>query len=151
MKKTLGILSLITLLATTTNAQQAHVINGDTVLVETSADGTSKLTNKNTGKTEVFQYVERMPEPPFDVYKYLSSEVKYPAKARKQKIQGKVNVKFIITQSGTIDSVQVIKSAHPLLDNEAIRVIKAMPDWKPGTQKGKPVNVYYMLPISFKL
>lgn len=103
---------------------------------------------------QAYTVVEEMPEFPGGesaLMKYLIKNIKYPPEAREQNIQGKVVVKFIVTRVGKIDSVYVLKPIHASLDEEAIRVIKSMPDWKPGKQNGKAVNVYYSLPINFKL
>jgi tonB family C-terminal domain len=86
-----------------------------------------------------------------DLNRYLSKNVKYPADALKQKIQGKVYVQFIIETDGSITNARVLRSVHPLLDAEALRVIRNMPNWKPGIQRGKPVRVSYMVPVGFRL
>ena len=82
---------------------------------------------------------------------YLSSAVKYPSKARKSGIQGRVIVKFIVEKDGSISNASIQRSADPLLDEEALRVINAMPRWTPGMQKGKPVRVNFSMPITFRL
>ena len=84
-------------------------------------------------------------------YKYLSNNIKYPETAMKNKIQGTVWVKFIIEKDGSISNVKVIREANPDLNKEAVRVIKSMPNWKPGKQNGKPVRVSYQVPIRFSL
>lgn len=102
--------------------------------------------------TEVFKYVEQMPEPTYNILEYLNTHIEYPEEARTKHIQGRVLVKFIVTENGTMDSVHTISS--PLgggLEEEAIRVVKYMPPWKPGRQNGKPVKVYFTQPISFQL
>lgn len=83
--------------------------------------------------------------------KYLSIFVKYPVKARDNDIKGKVVVKFYIDYNGSVKDPVVIRSVDPLLDAEALRVIAAMPDWKPGIQFNRKVKVYYTLPITFDL
>jgi TonB family protein len=82
---------------------------------------------------------------------WIVANLKYPAEAYKGKIAGKVLVNFNVSNTGKIRNVKVSKSVHPLLDAEAIRVISIMPDWKPATQGGKPVDVQYMVPVEFKL
>jgi len=82
---------------------------------------------------------------------FLQDELKYPRKARRQKVQGVVHVGFIVDAIGIVDSVHVKQSVREDLDKEAMRVVKKMPAWKPGTQDGKPVAVQYIIPISFKL
>lgn len=102
----------------------------------------------------VFEVVEKMPEFPGGVNglkEYLKSNVKYPAKAHKAGIQGRVIVSFVVTKDGSISDAKVVRNVHPLLDNEALRVISAMPKWTPGTQRGKAVNVRFTVPVAFRL
>lgn len=97
---------------------------------------------------------ETMPEFPGGqdgLIKFIQSELKYPKVARKNKIQGQVYVSFIINNQGLVDSLSISKSVNSELDNEAMRVIKQMPKWIPGTQDGKPVNVHFTFPINFRL
>lgn len=82
---------------------------------------------------------------------FLNTNIRYPAQARRKNIQGKVVVKFIVNENGAVVNPQIIRSVDDTLDEEALRVIKSMPNWKPGLIDGKPVKVYYTLPISFKL
>ncbi len=86
-----------------------------------------------------------------NLYKYLSKNIKYPKTAYKQKAQGNVILQFIVTKTGQIENIVVVKSLHPDLDNESVRVTAGMPAWEPGKQEGVPVNVRYTLPIRFKL
>jgi len=98
-----------------------------------------------------FKYVENMPEFPGSISKYLSENVKYPAIAIDNQIQGKVVCEFVVNRDGSIVDVVVVGPVHPSLDKEALRVIKSMPNWIPGKQRGKAVRVKYILPINFKL
>ena len=82
---------------------------------------------------------------------FISSNIKYPADAKKQKVDGRVLVKFVVEKDGSITEVKVIKPAFPSLDAEAIRVVKAMPKWKPGYQNGQAVRVQFAMPINFSL
>ncbi len=82
---------------------------------------------------------------------FLALNMKYPDNAFKNKVQGKVFVAFVIEKDGSVVEAEVVRSADPELDAEALRVINAMPKWNPGINKGKPVRVKYTLPISFKL
>jgi protein TonB len=82
---------------------------------------------------------------------FIKQNVKYPAEAKEAGIQGKVYVQFIVEKDGSVTNVIVRRGAHKLLDAEAVRVVKMMPDWKPGTMRGKKVRVRYTLPISFML
>lgn len=102
----------------------------------------------------VFEVVEKMPDFPGGVNglkEYLKSNVKYPAKAHKAGIQGRVIVSFVITKDGSISDAKVVRNVDPLLDKEALRVISAMPKWTPGTQRGKAVNVRFTVPVAFRL
>lgn len=103
---------------------------------------------------QVFMVVEQMPSFPGGdaaLMKYLGDNVKYPAIAQEHGIQGRVYVSFVVSKDGTIRDVTVGRSVDPALDNEAIRVVKTMPKWTPGKQRGKAVNVKYMLPVNFVL
>jgi len=103
----------------------------------------------------IFVVVESMPEFPGGaqaMYKYLSENVKYPVIAQENGIQGRVICQFVVNRDGSIVDVEVVRSGgDPSLDKEAIRVIKSMPKWKPGQQRGKPVRVKYTVPVNFKL
>jgi TonB family protein len=102
-------------------------------------------------RPEIFTMVEQMPEFPGDINKYLSTNLRYPAEAAQKDIQGRVVVRFIVQEDGSIDQATVVRGIGGGCDEEALRVVKAMPRWKPGKQNGKPVKVYFTLPISFKL
>ncbi|MBI5540264.1 MAG: energy transducer TonB [Bacteroidia bacterium] len=82
---------------------------------------------------------------------FIGTNIRYPTYAKEKGIEGKVFIRFIISKTGKVDSVTVLKGVYPLLDEEAIRVVAKMPDWKPGMQDGKPVNVSFHIPINFKL
>jgi len=103
----------------------------------------------------VFVVVEKMPEFPGGqqaLFKYLSENVKYPVIAQENGIQGRVICQFVVNKDGSIVDVEVVRSGgDPSLDKEAIRVIKSMPKWKPGKQRGKAVRVKYTVPVNFKL
>lgn len=83
--------------------------------------------------------------------KYLAVNIKYPASAVKAKKQGRVIVTFIVQKDGSVTHAKIAKSIDPELDAEALRVVRGMPKWIPGTQFGKPVNVKYTLPVKFSL
>ncbi len=103
----------------------------------------------------VFVVVENMPEFPGGtsaLMKYLSSSIKYPVIAQENGIQGRVVCQFVVNKDGSIVDIEVARSSGDAsLDKEAVRVIKAMPKWTPGKQRGKPVRVKYTLPVNFKL
>lgn len=103
----------------------------------------------------VFVVVETMPEFPGGqqaLFKYLSENVKYPVIAQENGIQGRVICQFVVNKDGAIVDVEVVRSGgDPSLDKEAIRVIKSMPKWNPGKQRGKAVRVKYTVPVNFRL
>lgn len=102
----------------------------------------------------VFDVVEVMPQFPggqIAMLKYIMENMKYPEQAMKEGIQGRVAVRFIVEKDGSISDVKPILSVHPLLNKEAVRVVKSMPKWSPGKQNGKPVRVRFNLPVMFKL
>lgn len=103
----------------------------------------------------VFEVVEKMPEFPDGgmpgLMKYLSANIRYPEAAHKAGTQGRVTVQFVVGKDGSIGNVGILRGVDPNLDAEAIRVISSMPKWKPGTQKGEPVNVRYTVPVMFRL
>ncbi len=103
---------------------------------------------------EVFLIVEQMPVFPggdTELRKYLASAVKYPVIAAENGIQGRVFVKFVIAPDGSVTNVEVARPFDPNLDKEAVRVVKSMPKWTPGKQRGKAVRVSYTVPINFVL
>ena len=82
---------------------------------------------------------------------FLSNNLKYPAVAMEQGIQGRVVTQFVVDKDGSITDVKVVRSLDPMLDKEAVRLVKSMPKWTPGKLNGSPVRVKYILPISFRL
>ena len=119
---------------------------------------TNSISTKNMqtkqSDTETFRVVEVMPQ--FKggnkaLMEYLMMNVKYPESAAKAKQQGKAVVGFVVKKDGTVSDVYIVKSTgYDVLDNEAMRVVKSMPAWEPGKQKGKPVDVKYFVPITFR-
>lgn len=105
-------------------------------------------------QNKIYDVVEMQPEFPGGqekMYEFLSAELIYPEKCRENDIQGKVYIQFVITKRGKISQIKILKTSHELFAEEAKRVIKKMPKWKPGKQRGKKVNVRYTLPINFSL
>jgi len=102
----------------------------------------------------IFSVVESMPEFPNgmqELYVYLGNNIKYPVMAKESGIQGKVYVTFVVERDGSITDVKVLRGIGGGCDEEAVRVVAAMPKWKPGKQRGKPVRVQYNLPVRFTL
>lgn len=103
-------------------------------------------------KKEIFMVVEDMPQFVGEsMQKYLARNIKYPVRAMEKGIEGTVYVSFIIDQQGKVTAPKIAKGVAEALDKEAIRVVTSMPDWKPGKQRGKPVDVEYTIPIDFRL
>ncbi len=120
--------------------------------VPTDAMEFGEYGDEDTGDSEVFVVVEDMPMfPGGNVQKWIAKNVKYPVLAMENGIQGKVYIQFVIERDGSITDVKVLRGVDASLDKEAVRVVKAMPKWKPGKQRGKPVRVSYTLPINFQL
>ena len=102
----------------------------------------------------VYQIVEEMPKFPGGeeaMFKFISENVKYPQEAKDKNISGRVFVNFVVEKDGSVDEVNVLRSIGGGCDEEAVRVVKSMPKWTPGKQKGKPVRVSYIIPFVFKL
>ena len=103
---------------------------------------------------EIFQIVEEMPAYPggdAKLMEYVAKNIKYPQIARETGIQGRVFVGFVVEPDGSVSNVKVLRGIGGGCDEEAMRVVKSMPKWKPGKQRGKAVRVSYMLPVNFKL
>ena len=118
---------------------------------QNQAEGTFTPASKGE---EAFDVVEEMPQFPGGstaLLDYLRANVKYPKEAEDASIQGRVIVTFVVGKDGSVSDARVVRSVDPLLDNEALRVISGMPNWTPGRQSGKAVNVKYTVPISFNL
>jgi TonB family protein len=107
-----------------------------------------------TSSREIFYFVEESPMYPGgqeELINFFSQNLTYPSKAKEERVEGQVFVRFEVKEDGSIGEVIVSKSVHPSLDAEAIRVIKSMPKWLPGRFRGEAVNSWYTLPISFFL
>ena len=120
------------------------------VLLSTTLFGQTDGKNEET----IFTSAEVMPEYPGGeqaMMNYVATNVKYPQAAIDKNISGRVMVGFVVEKDGSITDVQVVKGIGGGCNEEAVRVVKAMPKWKPGKEKGKAVRVHYLLPITFKL
>ena len=82
---------------------------------------------------------------------YIANAIKYPVIAQENGIQGKVYVTFVVGKDGSVSDAKIARGVDPSLDKEALRVVNTLPKWKPGKQRGKPVNVSYTVPINFVL
>lgn len=105
-------------------------------------------------KNSVYDVVEQMPSFPGGISglrTYLNQNIRYPAEAQENCVQGRVVVSFVVGKDGHISDVTVLRSVDPSLDKEAVRVVRNMPRWTPGKQGGEPVRVRYNVPVSFRL
>ena len=103
---------------------------------------------------EVYQIVEQMPEFPNGqeaLMLYIAKQIKYPAEAKKAGAQGRVFVGFIVEPDGSLSDFKVLRGIGYGCDEEALRLVKSMPKWKPGMQRGKAVRVQYLVPVNFRL
>ena len=113
-----------------------------------------EVEEEEVDEQEIFTIVEEMPEYPGGIaaaMKWIANELKYPAIAQENGVQGRVTVRFTINADGSVVDPVVVRGVDPHLDKEALRVIGKMPKWKPGKQRGKAVRVSYNLPVRFKL
>ena len=133
------------------NGQDIKVVEQDDIV---TMEGEVEAPAQESPADDAFDVVEQMPEYPGGpkaLMEFLNNNVQYPAEAEKAGIQGRVIATFVVEKDGSISNAKVVKSVDPLLDAEALRVIGAMPNWKPGMQNGKVVRVKYTVPLSFHL
>lgn len=131
-------------------------ISGPTAPIQgaVAVQGPPTAVVEETDEEEIFQVVEEMPEFPGGqeaLLAYLGKNIKYPSIAQENNIQGRVIIEFVVNKDGSIVEPRVLKSLDSSCDKEALRVIKAMPKWKPGKQRGKAVRVKYTCPVMFRL
>lgn len=156
-KRTSGILSFKYLLAFPIIALMLIGNAQNTFSQQKEKVGIASLTeNPTTSEDQLppFVMVEQMPQFPGGesaMMQYIGTNLKYPESAAKENIEGRVVLRFVVTKTGDIKDVSVIRSLDSRCDEEAMRVVRAMPKWTPGKQGGKDVDVYYTLPILYKL
>ena len=139
--------------STTTSCPQAGHC-AQTAAAATDSTNNATATGKGRDKGVFVCHIDEMPQFPGGekaLMKYLSNNVRYPKGAMKSGAQGRVVLQFVVDEDGRVTDVKTVKSVHPLLDAEAERVARGMPDWKPGRREGKNMSVKYTLPISFKM
>lgn len=132
-------------------AEAAELAKAEAKAEAKASDATAPA---DTTKNVVYDITETLPQFPGGqgvMMKYLAANIKYPASAVKAKKQGRVIVSFVIQKDGSVTNARIVRSVDPELDAEALRIVKAMPNWTPGTQDGKPVNVRYTIPVVFSL
>lgn len=136
-------------------AATSKLLVGDGEAVAKGAEVTEALPQTPVdADSTVLRTVEQLPEFPGGIVqfmKWLKRNLNYPNLALSQKIQGKVVVSFIVNKDGSISSPKVEKSAHPLLDSEALRVVKMMPKWTPGMMDSKPCRTMFAIPVNFRI
>lgn len=137
------------------NPEEWNLSREKTIVMDGKPTPMFREEDRNSTDEEVYEVVENMPEFPDGgmpgLMKYLSTNIRYPEAAHKAGTQGRVTVQFVVGKDGSIGNVSILRGVDPALDAEAIRVISGMPKWKPGTQKGEPVNVKYTVPVMFRL
>ncbi|MFM2292231.1 MAG: hypothetical protein RIS29_2044 [Bacteroidota bacterium] len=114
----------------------------------------SVLTTDSIRKSQQYDVVEKMPVFPggdIALFRFISSNLRYPAEAQKAMVQGTVYARFLVNKDGKVESPEILRSLSPECDRETLRVIRSMPVWTPGMQKGKNVSVWYTLPVRFRL
>jgi periplasmic protein TonB len=121
---------------------------------DTESDEDIAIEIEEESDDEFFMVVENMPEFPggdLGLMKYIQKNVKYPPIAKEYNITGKVYVSFIVDKSGSVTNAKIVRGVDKNLDTEALRVVKSLPKYKPGKQRGKPVRVMFTIPINFTL
>lgn len=113
------------------------------------AQVTPEVQKEHDGK--VYTLIDQMPTFPYNMGEYLSEHIKYPKKARKHNLEGRVVASFVVLEDGSLDKITIQKGIGGGCDEEVIRVIKGMPAWTPGKHYGKIVKVQFNLPVAFKL
>ena len=129
-------------------------IENEIEIEDTESDEDEAIEIIEEDDDEVFMVVERMPEFPggdLGLMKYIQKNIKYPPIAKEYNITGKVYVQFIVEKDGSVTNVKVVRGVDKNLDAEAVRVVKSLPKYKPGKQRGKAVRVMFTIPISFTL
>ncbi|TCO08362.1 energy transducer TonB [Natronoflexus pectinivorans] len=139
-----------------------EIVYTDEPLEETLYLGSSEYTDEiifvewkpTEDPREVLPFAEIMPTYPGGeqaLFRFLAENIQYPRTALRNDIQGKVFVSFVVDRNGKVTDIKVVRGQHHELDNEAIRVIKLMPDWEPGIQNGERVNVAFTVPVNFEI
>ena len=134
-----------------TKDNEAREANEDVVELTTDAETDQTMPEDDA---ELVQVVEVFPEFPGgsdSLYAYIARNIKYPEAAKKEKIEGRVFVTFVVEKDGQVSNAKILRDIGGGCGEEAIRVVNNMPKWKPGTQYGKPVRTQFNLPVSFQL
>ncbi|WP_191906989.1 energy transducer TonB [Adhaeribacter soli] len=122
--------------------------------VTVTAQGSGEIAEEEGELTEIYSFVEQSPEFPGGtsrMYEFMVKNLQYPAAAQEKGIEGRSIVQFVVTKTGKIRDVSILKSLGKEIDEEAMRLVKSMPVWTPGKQNGRAVHVRYTMPIMFRL
>ena len=140
----------------TANGQQNRAVQStmqSPVAVERNAE--AQVTDESNPQSEtIYKSVEQMPMFPggeAGLLRYLQENIQYPPEAAKNNVQGRVILQFVVDKTGQVGEVKILRSVSEELDAEAVRVVKSLPKFEPGRQDGKPVAVWYTLPVSFNI
>ncbi len=138
------------------NDRASLLVEGESEALAAEAKVTEAIRQPHDGIDDVLdgQRLEELPEFPggwSELMKWLTNNLKYPPQAVRQKKEGRVVVSFIVNKDGTLADIKLAKSVDPQLDREALRVVRMMPHWKPGKEKGQPCRSMVVVPVVFKL
>ena len=140
----------------TANGQQDRAVQStmqSPVAVERNAE--AQVTDESNPQSEtIYKSVEQMPMFPggeAGLLRYLQENIQYPPEAAKNNVQGRVILQFVVDKTGQVGEVKILRSVSEEIDAEAVRVVKSLPKFEPGRQDGKPVAVWYTLPVSFNI
>jgi protein TonB len=135
----------------TADQAQTEVTNKEVVEVQQQVQAEVQEAEAEPAPFVVVEEMPMFPGGDVELLKYIAEHTQYPEIAKENNIQGKVIVRFCVTSKGGVNQVSILKGVDPELDKEAIRVVNTLPTFKPGKQGGKPVPVWYMVPIAFTL
>lgn len=145
------LIAAVITLSTLSSQAQSTQTKVTTVVV---AEPENQSAKANGEGNEIYTAVEHSAQFPGGIkkfYEYLANNIKYPADARKNNVQGKVFLTFVVEKDGSLSDIKVMRGIGSGCDEEALRVIKASPKWVPGTQNGRTVRQQYTAPIGFSL
>ena len=148
----LPVLAILLVANARVSAQQ--MTRTEQTVYEISSEEIMDIRTQTADHDTIYDVVEVMPEYPGGLEamgKYLSENISYPEEAKDKNIKGRVFISFVVEKDGSVTDVMLMRGIGEPCDSEALRVVRAMPNWKPGMQDGKPVRVHYVLPILFKL
>jgi len=153
----LVLIGLIVFACTSKKGTNKHEIK-DTIMYQTSNNDSIICTSPGgfpyNDRSNVFINVDQMPQFPggeLNLLEFISRNLHYPIIAKENGIQGRVVVRFVVTETGQIEKLEILRPLYPACDNEAMRIVKLFPKFIPGKQEGRNVSVWYILPVTFKL